>query len=199
MDKKCLIMLVLFLCTFTVGVAQETDTVPRWDWHLSVGTEVGAGFGRAQSLGWVAPSVTYRASDRLTVDGGMLVAGSLLPQGYALQGRRPMSRAPRREGTRAGAVWAKVDYKVSDALWIWASVMHAGGEVQPLWLDGSAPLGLTAVSGGLGYEFPNGSLMELHFHLVRDHYGTAPAVLPPYPYYGMLAPGSGLYGGPWSW
>ena len=71
---------------------------------------VAAGYGHTQSLVWTAPSVTYRASERLTVSGGLAAAGSLMPAGgYALHGRGERSLAPRREGTKAGALGIDFD------------------------------------------------------------------------------------------
>ena len=157
MNKKAYIALLLALSITLLATAQEGDT-SRWDFHMSTGATVATGFGRTQSLGWVAPSVSYRFSDRLKVSGGLAVAGSLLPAGgYTLHGRE-RSLAPRREGTKAGAMWVSATYHPNDRLWLWGSVMHVTGYAQPLWLDGAMPIEATAISGGVEYKLSDNSL-----------------------------------------
>ena len=195
MHKKWLIVTILVLALAVGAAGQEADT-SRYDVHLSTGATVAAGFGRTQALSWVAPSVELKASERMKVSGGFAAAGSLL-DGYELHGYGPTSLAPRKHGTRMGALWAMAEYKATDRLLLWAAVMHAGGYAQPLWRDTSVPIGLTAVSGGLAYEFPQGSLLELHFHFVHDHYGTAMEGLLAHPWYGPYTPNLELYSGPW--
>ena len=179
-----------------LATAQEGDT-SRWDFHMSTGATVATGFGRTQSLGWVAPSVSYRFSDRLKVSGGLAVAGSLLPAGgYTLHGRE-RSLAPRREGTKAGAMWVSATYHPNDRLWLWGSVMHVTGYAQPLWLDGAMNIEATAISGGVEYALGNGSMIGMHFHFVHDHYGSL--LYPPYGHgwYGPYTPSLEIYGGHW--
>ena len=176
---------------------QETDT-SRWRFHLSTGVTAEAGYGRAQSLMWTAPSVTYHASERLTVSGGLAAAWSLLPAGgYTLQGRGERSLAPRKEGTKAGALWVSATYRPNDRLTLWGSVAHVSGYAQPLWLDGAVPIEATAISGGMEYALDNGSMIGMHFHFVHDRYGSL--WHPPYghPWYGPYAPHWEIYSGPW--
>jgi hypothetical protein len=193
MGKKAVI---LMLAVLAFGCAWSQDDTSRTQVHLSTGATVASGFGRTQSLMWVAPSVEHRVSDRLAVSAGFSAAGSLL-NGYEIHGYGPSSLAPRRSGTRMGSMWASAEYRVSDRLWLWAEVEHLTGYVQPLWLDGAVPIAATAISGGMAYEFPGGSLLEMHFHFVHDHYGTARMGLLAHPWYGGYAPDWELYGGPW--
>lgn len=195
MYKKWLIATVLVLALTTGVAGQEADT-SRFDVHLSTGATVMAGFGRAQSLSWVAPSVELKASDRLTVSGGFAAAGSLL-DGYTLQGYGPKSLAPRKQGTRLGMLWARADYRASDRLSVWGAAARMTGFAQPLWLDGALPVEVTAVSGGIAYELARGGLLEMHFHFVHDHYGTTMAGPLAHPWYGALAPEWEIYSGPW--
>ena len=160
----------------------------RWDIHMNVGGAVLNGFGHTQALTWAAPRVSYQASERLALHGGFVAAGSLLPNNFALQGRGEPSLAPRREGTRAAALWAAADYKAGDNLHLWAAVALACGWMQPLWLDRSMPLSAMAFDGGFSYRFSSGSVLAMHFRFVHDHYGSL--LHPPYghTYYGPLAP-----------
>ena len=197
MCKKAYIALLCALTLTLLAQSQEADT-SRWDFHLSTGFTAAAGFGHTQTLVWTAPSVAYRASDKLTIRGGLAAAGSLLPAGgYTLHGRGDRSLAPRREGTRAGALWVSATYHPNDRLWLWGSVAHVTGYAQPLWLDGAMPIEATAISGGVEYALGNGSLIGMEFHFVHDRYGTLPP--PPYGYgwYGQRMTGMSIYGGHW--
>lgn len=196
---KKLLLLVAMLAVAYGAAAQwrvgEADT-SRSDVHLSMGTTVLAGYGNSQALGWVAPSVEYRLTDRLTVDAGFAAVGTLL-DGYTLHGREPRSLAPVRRGTQMLAFHAGARYEVNERLTLWGSVTRLTGYAQPLWLDGSLPIEATDISGGVAYRMESGSLIEAHFHFIHDHYGTARAGLLGHPYYGPLVPEWDLYYGPW--
>lgn len=194
MGKKAVILAVVLLAAALCAVAQ--DDTSRTRVHLSTGATVASGFGRTQSLMWVAPSVERQVSDRLAVRAGFAAAGSLL-NGYEIHGYGPTSLAPRKQGTRMNVLWASAEYKVNDRLWLWAEVAHLTGYVQPLWLDGAVPIAATALSGGMAYEFPGGSLLEMHFHFIHDHYGTSQLGLLAHPWYGAYCPDVEIYGGPW--
>ncbi len=200
MYKKVLFVVALLMLGLSLPAQRKevaaSDT-SRWDFHLSTGITVGSGWGKTDALLWTAPRVEYRASDRLTLRGGFAAVGSLMP-GYVLQ--MPVtSYAPRRQGTRLLAGFASARYQVSDRLNIWASVQHVGGWYEPLWTpQGEAlDMSLTAFSGGFAYELSNHSLLEMHFHIVHDHYGNSALGLLGHPYYGAGVPTWELYSGPW--
>ena len=198
MAKKILTAMLMAAAAAMVPLAaqEETDT-SRVEFHMSVGSTAAVGFGRSEVLSWVAPRATWHATDRLDVRGGLMVAGSLMPNGYRLQGLYDRSLAPRRQGTQVGAVWAEADYAVSDRLRIWASVLHVSGYAQPLWLDGAVPIEATVLSGGFAYALSENSLLEMHFHVAHDHYGYM--LHPPYGhgFYGAFVPSWELYSAPW--
>ena len=170
MKRKAPILLVLLLATCPLW-AQVADT-SRWQMHLATGTSVASGYGRTQSLSWVAPSFELHPTSRLTVNTGFAAVGSLVPTDFKLQGYGVRSLAPLRTGTRATALWAEAEYKVSDRLWVWGAVAHIGGYMQPLWLNQSLPLQATAFSGGFGYRFNESNTLEMHINIVHDNYGT---------------------------
>lgn len=181
-------LLLLALLLMPVGLRAQVADTSRWDVHLSAGTSVTSGFGRTQSLSWVAPSFEFHPTSRLTVNAGFAWAGSLLPTDFKLQGHGARSLAPLRSGTHATALWAEAEYKVNERLWLWGAVAHIGGFAQPLWLDQSLPLQATAFSGGLGYHIGDNSTLELHLHIVRDNYGTLAPLLydNPFHYNGLF-------------
>ena len=197
---KNILAILLLLLLGTGARAQwqhraERDT-SRLEVHLSTGATVAAGWGRTDALAWTAPSLSYRASDRLTLHAGFAAASSLLGS-YELRGRHNRSLAPRREGTRLFAAALAAEYQASDRLTLWGSVAHLSGYAQPLWLDGAMPVRATAISGGLAYETSNASLLELHFHIVHDHYGNTALGPWGHPWYGWGVPSYELYHGPW--
>lgn len=197
MLKRTLIAILLSaLCAVAPLAAQESDT-SRVGFHVSIGATAAAGFGRTDALTWAAPRFEWHATDRLTVSGGIAMAASLMPRGYELQGLHRSDLAPRRHGTKVGAVWAAADYAVNDRLHIWGSVLHVSGYAQPLWLDGAVPIEATVLSGGFAYALSDNSLLEMHFHIAHDHYGYM--LHPPYGhgYYGMLTPSWEIYSGHW--
>ena len=180
--------ILLLLLLGSLGLrGQEVADTSRWQMHLSTGTTVATGFGRTDALGWVAPSFSYQASPRLTLRAGFAYKGTFLPTGYRLQAYGPQDLAPRRQGTRAGAVWASAEYQANDHLRLWASVAHLNGFAQPLWLDQSLPLQASAFSGGFAYKFNSGSVLEMHLHIIRDNYGTLMPLLydTPWGFYGI--------------
>ena len=195
MKAKRYILLLLLVATFGLEAQEAADT-SRWRMHLSTGTTVASGFGRTEALGWVAPSFSYQASPKLTLRAGFAYKGTLLPTGYRVQSYGPQDLSPRRQGTRAGAVWASAEYQANEHLRLWASVAHLGGFAQPLWLDQSLPLQASAFSGGFAYRFDGGSVLEMHLHIVRDTYGSAFGLMYS-PYYDPFVPSYTLYSAPW--
>lgn len=170
--RRSVTIILALLAILAAVRAQELEDSSRWDFHATVGGTVMSGFGHSQALTWVAPRVSYRASERLTLHGGFVAAGTLLPNNFALQGRGVQSLAPRREGTRAAALWAAGDYRVSDNLRLWAAVAVARGWLQPLWASESMPLKAAAFDGGFAYRFDGGSVLAMHFSVVYDQYGS---------------------------
>lgn len=206
MYKKVFILSMLLFAALTAGAQWYWPVYPwymnnldtaKTNVHLSMGSSVAAGFGRTEAISWAAPSVSYRATDKLTIRGGFTIAGSLLPNGYALQGRTPRSMAPVRQGTQLGGVWAQAEYRANDHLLIWATAARMTGFAQPLWSDSALPIDIRTLSGGFAYRFDQGSILSMHFRFVHDSYGNM--LYPPYDhnYYGPLTPELEIYGGPW--
>lgn len=200
MYKKWIVttLLLLLSCgTYAQRKAEAETDSSRWDFHLSTGLAAVSGWGRGDAYMWTAPSVTWRASERLTLGGGFAYTGSLLA-GYELQGRG-RSFVPRRTGTRLFSAYASAEYRVNERLTLWGSVSHVGGWHEPLWLprDGAFDVSATAVSGGFAYQLSEASLIEMHFHFVHDHYGNGAHGLFGHPWYGWGVPSYDLYSGPW--
>ena len=70
MYKKTIIIVAVM--AMALGVNAQHDTVAaadtsRWDFHLSTGTSMVSVGGKGNAYMWLAPSVDYRASERLTL------------------------------------------------------------------------------------------------------------------------------------
>ena len=200
MYKKAILIVAVMMMAFGVSAQRSDEAVKdtsRWDFHLSTGTSFVSGWGKSNAYVWVAPSVEYRANERLTLRGGFAYAGSLLDS-YELQGYAP-SFAPRRGGTRLVAARVSADYRVNDRLGLWASVTRIGGWHEPLWTPkGEAqPVDVTMISGGFSYALSDDSMLEMHFHFVHDRHGNDALGILGHPYYGYGVPCYELYGGPW--
>ncbi len=200
MYKKAFFIMAVLAMAF--GARAQQDTVAtkdtsRWDFHLSAGTSMVSMCGNGNAYLWAAPSVEYRASDRLTLRGGFGAVGSLLG-GYELQGNR-RSLSPVRRGTQLMGVAVGADYQVSERLTLWATLTYVGGWHEPLWspFNESWPVGITTLSGGFSYALSDDSLLEMHFHFVHDHYGNDALGILGHPYYGYGVPNYELFGGPW--
>lgn len=185
--KPHVTILLFLLLGSVISQGQEESDTSRWQLHVSTGATVATGFGQTQSLGWVAPSFSYQATDRLKLKAGFAYKGTLLSTSYRLRAYGPEDLAPRREGTQAGALWASAEYQANERLWLWASVAHLSGFAQPLWLDQSLPLQASAFNGGFAYKFNSGSVLEMHLHIIRDNYGTLMPLLydAPWGFYGI--------------
>lgn len=196
---KKIFYIVTLLALVSGASAQQpaaADT-SRWEPHLSAGTSVVSMCGKGNAYVWAAPSVDYRASDRLTLHGGFAAVGSLLG-GYELQGNS-RSLAPCRRGTQLVGAAVGADYQVSDRLTLWATLTHVGGRHEPLWspFNEAFNVGVTTLSGGFSYALSDESLLEMHFHFVHDHYGNDALGILGHPYYGYGVPSYEIYGGPW--
>lgn len=180
--KKPFLVSLLVAGFFGAAFCQQPDSASNpLHYSLSAGSTVEAGFGRVLSNLWVAPRLSWQPTQRLTLRGGFAAEASLLPT-PALHGLAPQSLAPRRQGSRMASLWAEAVCKPNDRLWLWAAVAHTRGQFQPLWLDRALPIQATAFSGGLGYQLPGGSFLELDFHFVHDRYATLPDAFGPLPY-----------------
>lgn len=200
MSKRVTIIVLLLLSAWGVQsqTAEEVDT-SRIHVRVSTGMAFMNGFGQNRSLQWIAPRFELKPNDRLTVVSGFALAGNLLPQGVRKVDYN-LDLTSQIYGTQMTALWAAARYQVSDQLAVWGGVAHASGYFQPLWYNESLPTQPTAVSGGLEWAMPNGGLLEFHFNIVRDPYGT----FIPDPYmngfgYGMFDTGWGMYSGDWPW
>ncbi|MBR1766094.1 MAG: hypothetical protein IJ745_03510 [Bacteroidales bacterium] len=180
--------------TWSVGADSGASA---WDFHFSAGTTVATVGGHGDAYLWAMPRVAFRASDRLTLRGGFAAVGSLLDS-YELQGGS-RSLMPVRRGTQMVSLAVAAEYRVNDRLTLWASLSHTDGWHEPLWSPwrASLPVGVTTFSGGCAYELSETSMLEMHFHIVHDHYGNDALGILGHPYYGWRYPAMELYREPW--
>ncbi|MBR1785507.1 MAG: hypothetical protein IJ760_08755 [Bacteroidales bacterium] len=188
--------LLLLVAGLAHGQASLGDSPLRVS--VSTGTQVASGFGQVQALQWVAPSLKYEVTPRLTVAGGFAAVGSLVPQLGTKNSGDGRDLLPRRGGTQATAFWGAASYRLGESLTLWGAVAHAGGTLQPMWADRALPLDVTAFSGGLRWQMTDSQLLELHFRVVRGQGGAAACGPCGYPFHTM-APSLGPHHDPWMW
>ncbi len=80
--KPHVTILLLLLLGSVISQGQEESDTSRWQLHVSTGATVATGFGQTQSLGWVAPSFSYQATNRLKLKAGFAYKGTLLSTHY---------------------------------------------------------------------------------------------------------------------
>lgn len=158
-----------------------TDTLQKWEFHLSMGSEfIGNKLGSA-SLFWVTPTVVYRPGERLKIRASvsMLNSYSLMPQGYTFRGNAPRSLAPLRNPASAAALDVSATYRVNDRLWVSASLLCLGGGVasgiilNPWLMDnGPVPLRATAFSASARYRIGEESYLDVQMTMIDDRTGA---------------------------
>lgn len=163
-------------------VKQTSDTLKKWDFHLSMGTAFVGSRHSSASLFNISPSVVYRPNERLTVkaSASLLNSYSLSPSGYALRGRQPRDMAPLRNPSGvAASVSVAASYKVNERLMIGAMLwrvdgdLASGANLNP-WLGCAAPLYLdaTAVTAALRYRFKDNNYLDINMTFVDDRTGA---------------------------
>lgn len=152
-------------------MAQAPDST-RWQFRLSAGNAMVAGFGQHRATSWFSIDAIYPMSHDISLGGGFAKGGTLIPYGAPiLHSSEPRSLAPRREGTDLTSVWVSASWQANDKLFLWASLRHTVGFTQQYFSTTPAPASLTAVEGGTSYAFNNSTFIELHFHIVHGNYG----------------------------
>lgn len=160
------------------------DTLPRWDFHVSLGSGVTVGNRGTVSAFGVTPSVVWRPSERLkvTASGTLMDSYALMPRGFHLRGQEPRNVAPLRHpqgGSVAGALRVEAEYQVNERLWVAGSLTRltgrlASGALVSPWLYGRGPVDLdaTALSADLRYRFKNNTFLDVHMTVIDDRTGA---------------------------
>jgi len=170
------------------------DSVPRWQFHVSMGTSlVGNSYDMASLYG-ITPTVVYRPNNRLKIVGSLTGINShvLATDGYTIRGREERSLAPYRYPSTALAATVAAEYQVNDRLWLAASYSRMGGElasgmlVNPWLLTSERPVLLDASSftAAMRYRFGKDNFLDIHLTVINDRAGTlAPLIYSPYTLY----------------
>ena len=219
------VLLLLFVVAAVPSRAQwrshaDTVALPKWEPHLSVSTGfIGSSYGDNRLYTSVAPSLTFRPSDRWTINAGFRITSDMgLNPHYAFSSPAK-NLAPykhRNGGTGIASAHVAAQYQVSDRLWLAASVYHLGGTYAPIYGFGNGTtfdVSATAVSAAASYRFRNDSFLHFSVTYIRDEYGTMPYLFhdawmhggygpwglyaSPTEYYRMAAPYSPLFFGGW--
>lgn len=207
------------VCTDTCD-GFDTIYLPKWEPHLSVSTGfMGTGYGDNRLFTSVAPSLTYRPSDKWTIAGGFRITTDMgLNANYNI-GNSQRSLAPYRTNGGTGIVsgCVKAQYQVNENFWLAGSVYHMGGSYAPFYgpMNGDVfRVSATAISAEAAFRFNNNDMLHVSFTYVRDHASTMPFMLhdawmhsggfgpfgmyaTPADYCRMMAPYSPMFYGNW--
>jgi len=203
MQKKIYISLIVALLGLWMGeaAAQGADSlrVPRWEPHVGVTTGfLGTGHGDNRLFTTVAPSLTYRPTERWSLTGGIGITADYGLNGhYMAQPERNLAPV-RNGGTTAASAYVEAEYQASDRLWLAASLYHIGGQYAPLFGPANGTtldLSATALSAAAAYRFGDNNWLSLSVTVVRDHAGTLPYLW----WEQWHAGGWGAYGGYNTW
>lgn len=158
--------------------AADSLRVPRWEPHVGVTTGfLGTGHGDNRLYTSVAPSLTFRPSERWAITGGLRLTSDFgLNSHYMAQPERNL--APLRNGgTTTASAYIEAAYQATDRLWIAANLYHLGGQYAPLFGPANGTtldLSVTALSAEAAYRFGNNNWLHLSFTVVRDGTGALP-------------------------
>lgn len=161
------------------NMLRDTAYLPKWEPHLSVTSGfMGTHYGDNRLFTSIAPSLTYRPSDRWTLHAGFRLTSDMgMNPNYI--GSSPRSLAPMRPNGGTGMASAHIEaaYQVNDNMWLSASVYHLGGTYAPIYgfANGRAvDISATAISAAAAFRFHDNSFLHLSFTYIRDQYGTMP-------------------------
>lgn len=134
---------------------------------------VGSWFGRGYAFTGVAPEIRYHFNERFSLSAGVrLLNGFGLSRNYKLQSNN-RSLAPRRDGAKLVEAYVAGEFQINDRLWLAASLLHIGGEINfmPFYGNSSSYVSATAFSADLRYRTRRGSLLGLHISYIDDPAG----------------------------
>jgi len=152
----------------------------RIDCRLTLEGGGGSWFGMGYAYTGVAPEIRYHFNNRFTVSTGMRVLNGFgLSRSIGIQSSH-QSLAPKRGGTKLIEAYVANEYQVNERLWIAASLLHIGGEIDftPFHSKNATHVSATAFSANLCYRTHRGSLLDFHISYIDDHNG----LLAPYFY-----------------
>lgn len=192
MVRICLAVFFVVSIFFPMTVtAQDTLDMRPWkqkklDCRLTLEAGVGNMFGVGYGFTGVAPEIRYHFNEKFSLSAGVKVTeGFGLGTNRSLNVQRGQSLAPRKSGSRLYEMYVSGEYQVNERLWVAATLMHIGGEINfiPFYGDGTHNVSATAFSADLRYRTRRGSLLGFHLSYINDKGGLmAPYLYSPYLY-----------------
>ncbi len=183
-NHRHIILVLALLAWLPLRAQQLRDTLelPRWEPHVAVTTGfMGTNYGDNRLFTTVAPSLTFRPSDRWTLTGGFRITNDMgLDPNYVSGQSRDLSPRRRNGGTGVASVYLEADYQVNSDFWLSASLYHMGGQYAPLYgpANGSAfDVSVTALSAAAAFRFSDNNYLHLSFTMLYDHTGMMPYML----------------------
>lgn len=171
------------------------DSISKWDYHLSVGTGVMGNRDDARCYTLVAPSISYRPTDRWKINGGFGVMSDFgLVNTYKVDFSNTPSRVPLKQQSNTGIVagYVAAEYQANEKLWLAASIFGVSGQYNPFFFGNgqSLPVGLYGGSASMTYKIGDDSFLHLSLHIINDNMGTLPFLY----HDALMYSGIGCYG-----
>lgn len=173
----------------------DTISFPRWEPHLSVGMGFfSSSFGDSRVFTSVAPSLSYRPNDRLTVNGGFRVISDFGVDKVFASPAPVRNLAPYRNngGTGMVGVHLGAEYQVNDNVWLAATLYHLGGSYAPIYAftnGNDLDVSITALTAEAAFRFKNDNFLHLSVTVMRDRGGALP-----YMWHDAFMTGHGAWG-----
>ena len=170
--RKILFTLLL-INTLAINAQSKSDTISQSpiDWHLKLGTEFLSFNNRGEVLTFVAPSFSYKASEKVRINAGVSYVSGLGNFGK-------VDLSPRRRSTNAYSVYAQAEYRKNERFWFRGTMFYAGGNLGflPTFSDRTMQNNLCVYGASADFRFKifDDSALNLHFSFIRDEYGSLP-------------------------
>lgn len=167
-----------FLPSITAG--NDSVQPPKWEPHLSVTSGFwGSSNGDNRLFTSVAPSLTYRPSDKWAVNAGFRITSDmgLNPNFTLSKPEKSLIPYKRNGGTGLASAHVEAVYRAGQNVWLGAALYHVGGSYAPFYGFANGDVlnvSATAISAAAAFRFNDESFLHLSFTVVRDHCGTLP-------------------------
>ena len=152
--------------------ADDTANVVRkssMNYHLNIGNEVSFMNGRASSVFWISPNLSYDLSSKTTLRMGLTYAADLL--GSKTFSKSEMDLSPRKNrNTQAGGFYLRGEHQINNRLDVAATIFYENG--MPTWcsypfLSNEERVG---VSAEMRYKVTENAAMFLRISFSQSQY-----------------------------
>lgn len=142
----------------------DTISTPKnFDFHFSMGTEVGFSSYNSYSLFWVAPEFSYQISPKVRFNGGFLLGTDFLFNTPSVD------LSPRKSPKPVASTYGEIIYHPNERLWLSAAVFY---DNRPLFSPffSSYDAETIGMSASVAYKISENSLIDFHISIQRTEF-----------------------------